>query len=269
MDALALLVGQKWGRGLLDQLLEAALQRAVARAHHHDVAVLVGEHLGLHVAGLIQIALNEALAAAEGGGGLAGGGFEQLRDLLAGVGDLHAAPAAAEGCLDGHRQAVLVSERKDLLGAGHRVLRARCHRGVGRLGDVTGGDLVTERGDRGRRGADPGQAGVDDALGEVGVFGQEAVAGVDGVRAGLRRGVEKLVHVQVGLRRRGTAEGESLVGERDEGGILVRLRVDGNGGNARVFGRADHADGNLAAVGHQHLRQRVAQVLGDSGRSVV
>ena len=37
-----------------------------------------------------------------------------------------------------------------------------------------------------RRRADPGQPGVDDGAGEVGVLGQEAVAGVDGVGAGRR-----------------------------------------------------------------------------------
>ena len=49
----------------------------------------------------------------------------------------------------------------------------------GLVGDVPGGDLVAEVDDRLRGGADPGQPGVDDGLGEVGVLGEEAVAGVD------------------------------------------------------------------------------------------
>ena len=76
MDALALLVGEEGGRGLLDKFLEAALQGAVSRADDHNVAVLIRQHLGLHVAGFIQVALDKALAAAERGGGLAGGGLE-------------------------------------------------------------------------------------------------------------------------------------------------------------------------------------------------
>ena len=72
-----LLVGEEGGRGLLDELLVAALQRAVARGDDDDVAVLVGEALGLDVAGVVEEALDEALAAAEGGDRLAHGGLEQ------------------------------------------------------------------------------------------------------------------------------------------------------------------------------------------------
>ena len=65
VDGGALVVGQERGGRLLDQLLEAALQGAVAGAHDDDVAVGVGEHLRLDVAGLVEVALDEALAAAE------------------------------------------------------------------------------------------------------------------------------------------------------------------------------------------------------------
>ena len=52
----------------------------------------------------------------------------------------------------------------------------------------------------GRR-ADPDEAGVDDGLGEVGVLGEEAVAGVHGVGAGAAGDVEQLVDDEVGLGR--------------------------------------------------------------------
>src|SRR5690606_31959759 len=106
------------------ELLVPALQRAVAGADDDDVAVLVGENLGLDVAGLVEVALDEALAAAERGDGLAGGRLEQLGDLVDGAGDLQAAAAATEGGLDGHRKSVLLRERDDLVRAGRRVLRA-------------------------------------------------------------------------------------------------------------------------------------------------
>src|SRR5690606_30559451 len=62
VDLGADLVGQERRGRLLDQLLEAALQRAVAGARDHHVAVLVGDDLGLDVAGLVQVLLDEALA---------------------------------------------------------------------------------------------------------------------------------------------------------------------------------------------------------------
>ena len=146
----------------------------------------VGQALGLDVARLVEVLLDEALAAAERRDGLARRRLEQLGDLLDRAGDLEAAAAAAVRRLDGDRQAVLVGEREDLVGAADRVGGAGDQRGAGLLGDVPGLDLVAEGVDRLGRRADPDQAGVDDGLGEGGVLGEEAVAGVHGVGAGLR-----------------------------------------------------------------------------------
>ena len=107
--------------------------------------MLVGQHLGLDVAGVVEVALDEALAAAERGDGLADGGVEQLGDLLERARDLEAAAAAAERRLDGDRQAVGAGELDDLVGRLDRVGGALDLRGAGALGDVAGGDLVAER----------------------------------------------------------------------------------------------------------------------------
>ena len=81
----------------------------------------VGEALGLDVPRLVEVALDEALAASEGRDGLAGRRLEQLRDRLDRAGDLEAASAAAEGCLDGERDAVLLRERDDVVGVCDRI----------------------------------------------------------------------------------------------------------------------------------------------------
>ena len=57
--------GQAVGGGLLDQLLVAALRRAVAGADPHDVAVLVADDLHLDVARPREVALDVDLVAAE------------------------------------------------------------------------------------------------------------------------------------------------------------------------------------------------------------
>ncbi len=262
VDALALLVGQERRGGLLDELLEAALQRAVAGAGDDDVAVLVGDDLGLDVAGLVEVLLDEALTATEGGDGLTGGRLEQLGDLFDGLRDLHAASATTEGGLDRDRHAVLLGELDDLVGVLDRVLGAGGHRSLGALGDVAGGDLVAEVADGLRRGADPDEAGVDHGLGEVGVLGEEAVAGVDGVGAGLGRGVEDLVEHQVGLGRGGAAQCERLVGELHELCVCVRFGVDGDTAVARVLGGSDDPHSDFAAVRDEHLRDLRAGMTG-------
>ena len=82
--------------------------------------------------------------------------------------------------------------------------------------------------------ADPDQPGVDDGLGEVGVLRQEAVAGVDGVGAGLGRGVQQLAEVEVGLRGGLPAQGERLVGEPDVRRVGVGLGIDRHAGQTRI-----------------------------------
>ena len=119
------LVGEVRGGALLDQLLVAALARAVALAEPQGVAVGVGEDLHLDVAGPGQVPLEVELGPAEVGLRLALGRLERLGRLV-GAGDhLHAPPAAAEGGLDGHRPAELVAEGDDLGGVGDRLGPAR------------------------------------------------------------------------------------------------------------------------------------------------
>ena len=261
-----LLVGEERRGGLLDELLVAALQRAVAGGDDDDVAVLVGQALGLDVAGLVEELLDQALAATERGDGLADRGLVGVGDLLDRAGDLEAAAAAAEDRLDRDREAVGLGERDDLVGVLDRVLGARRERGVGAVGDVLGLGLVAERLDGGGRRADPDQPGVDDGLGEVGVLGEEAVAGVDGVGAGVGGDLDDLGDVEVGLGRGRAAEGVGLVGEADEEGVAVRVGVHRDGADAGVLAGADHADGDLATVGDEDLLQAHARTPGSAAR---
>ncbi len=253
VQLLVLLFRQEGGRGLLHQLLVAALERAVAGGDHDHVAVGVGQALGLDVARLVQVALHEALAPAEGRDGLADGGVVQLRHLFEGAGDLQAAPAAAEGGLDGDRQAVLLREGHDLLRARDRVGGAGHEGGAGALRDVTGRHLVAQVPDRLRRRADPDQARVQDRLRELGVLREEAVPRVDRVRARVLRGLEDLGDVQVAGGRSVTAQGERLVGRTDVQRVPVRLGVHGHAADTRVPARPGHTDSDFATVGDEHL----------------
>ena len=100
------------------------------------------------MAGFVEVALDEAFAAAEGGDGFAGGGVEQFGDFGDGAGDFHAAAAAAEGGFDGDRQAVLSGEGDDFVGVFDWVGGAGDEGSAGAHGDVAGGDFVAEVADR-------------------------------------------------------------------------------------------------------------------------
>lgn len=67
---------------LLHQLLVPTLQGAVARAHDDYRSMAVCEHLGFHVARLVEVALHEALASAERGDRFAGGSVERFGDQI-------------------------------------------------------------------------------------------------------------------------------------------------------------------------------------------
>jgi len=191
----------------------ASLQRAVARGDDDDVAVRVGQALGLDVPGLVEVALHEALPATERGDRLTGRRLEQLGDLLHRAGDLQPATTAAERGLDRNGETVLGGERDNLVGTGDRVGRARHLGGAHLLRDVAGLDLVAQRLDGRGRGTDPDQPGVDDGLRERGVLGEEAVAGMDSVGAGALCDAEDLLDVEVRVRRGRPVEGERLVGQ--------------------------------------------------------
>ena len=251
-DALALGVSEPRGRGLLDELLEAALRGAVARAEHDDVAVGIRDDLGLDVARVGEEFLDVALGAAEGLAGLAAGGVEGALDGLEIVDDLEAASAAAVGRLNRDGEAVLLRELSGLLPVVDGVRGTRRQRGADLLGDAAGRNLVAEQVDGVRRGADPGQAGAGDGAGELGVLRQEAVARVDGVRASAHRDIEDGGDVHVRIRRGVARQGVGLVRDLRVQGTGVGLGVDGDGLHAKVAGGARNTHGDLAAVGDEH-----------------
>ncbi len=105
---------------------------------------------------------------------------------------------------------------------------------------------------------------VDDGLGEVGVLGEEAVAGVHRVGAGPGGDVDELVDAQVGIGSGLAAQGVRFVGEHGVQGLAVGVRVHGDAAQAGILAGADDADGDLATVGDEYLAH-----LGGSSRSLL
>ena len=147
------------GRGrLLDQLLMAPLQRAIALAEVKDAAVRVGEDLDLDVACVVDGAFEQQPCVAERRLRFGRGGRERGSERVLGRDAAHAAAAAACRRLDHHRIADatrrIAQGRRGLLGA----VVARHDR------DTRGGHalarcgLVGHRAHRRRRRADPEEA---------------------------------------------------------------------------------------------------------------
>ncbi len=182
--------GDGGGGGLLDDLLVAALQRAIPLEQGDGVAVAVGEHLHLDVAATFDVALDEHRAVTERALRLTFGRGDGLVEVGQRAHDAHAPTAAAGGGLDQCGNADLLQRLDGVVGQ---------HGHAGLAHQLLGLDLRAHQLDRHRGRADPRQARLGDGAGEAGVLGEEAVAGVHRV-AVRRRGRSAR-----GARRAGTS----------------------------------------------------------------
>ena len=119
---------------------------------------------------------------------------------------------------------------------------------AGALGGGAGAHLVPQGVHGLGAGAHPGDAGGSDGAGEVGVLGEEAVAGVDGVGASGPGKVEDGVGVGVGG---ALGQGVGLVGELGGRAHEVLGGVRQDRGPSQVPDGADDSQGDLAAVGDE------------------
>src|SRR5581483_2202897 len=173
--------------------------------------------------------------------------------------DLHAAAAAARRRLDEDRVADLGSEPPRLDIVGELAVRAGHDRDAEADGCALGLDLVAHDADVFGARADEGDVVGGEDIGEAGVLGQEAVAGMHGGCARDLAGGDDLRNVEVGLARRRRADADALVGKPDMHGVGVGGRVDRHGGDAQFLAGAQDAERDLAAVGDQDLIEKRRQ----------
>ena len=76
---------------------------------------------------------------------------------------------------------------------------------------------------------------------------------MDGIGAGLLRGLKNAGDAEVALANQRRAEAHGLVGESDVRGVLVGVGVDRDGAVAHRLGGAHDPPGDLAAIGDQDL----------------
>ena len=114
----AQLVRQRRGRTLLDELLVAALHRALALAEREHAALAVAEHLDLDVARADDRPLDVERAVGEARLGLGGRHAEGGLELVRGADEPHSLAAPARGRLEQEREADLRAERPRLVERG-------------------------------------------------------------------------------------------------------------------------------------------------------
>ncbi len=249
--ATAQVLVQGWGGRLLEDLLVAALDRAFALEQVHDLAVAVAEDLELDMARAHQVFLQKHRVVAEGGTRLAFGGFQLFGEGGTGVDDPHALAAAAGGGLDQQRIADAVGLGAQAIGALVIAVVARHDRHAAldhaALGDLFGAHHGHDLG----AGADERQARGGDPSRELGVLGEEAETGVDGIGAGGLGGLEDGVDIEVGGGHGGRSDRVDLVGDTGVKCVQVGLRGHGHACDTQFATGLDDADGDFAAVGDE------------------
>ena len=86
---------------------------------------------------------------------------------------------------------------------------------------------------------------------------------MDRLRAGAARDLDDPLGGEVRLGRRAAAERVRLVRVRDVRRAAVAVGIDRDGADAELAQRPEDADGDLAAVGDQNLRERHGRILSE------
>ena len=212
---------------LLDDLLVAALHRAVAHADRPRRALPVGDDLHLDVPRAGDQLLEEQHARPEGPLRLVTGALVGVGELGVGLDLADAAPAAPRGGLE-HEGVADPGRRGDGVVEGVDPAPApRGDRHADLLGDQLRPDLVAEATHGLGARPDEGHPDALAELGEGGVLGDEAPAHPGGVGPGLEQGPLQHGVVEVGALRRGP---EVVGGVRlaDEHGRALGLGVQGH-----------------------------------------
>ena len=254
---------------LLEQLLVSPLDRAVTFAELHAGPMGIEQDLDLDVASAFEEALEDEPVIAERAGSLTTGSGERVGESLGLAHRSHALAAATCRRLDQER--VTDPGR----GCRERLVRLICLVVAGECRDPersrqpTRGSLVTHRPDGVRRRADPADPGHRDALGEIGVFGQESETRVEGVRAGSpgflhdRSRIQQVQRFRTVGRWNDRADPEAPAGPRDAMRDLAAIgdehRPDrGFGGRSGRAGRSGCTGMAGRTPGHervQHVRR--------------
>ena len=250
---LAGLLVEVGGRGDLHHLLVTTLHRAVALEQVDRLARRVGEDLDLDVTRADDGLLDEHGRVAEGAVGLAHGGFECATEFFALVDATHSATATAGDRLGEDGEPDLVGTGEQHLDVGRRRGRLQHgHAGGDRV--LLGGDLVSSHLQHVAAGADEGDAVVGSRLGEVGVLGEESVAGVDGVGASFLGDTDDLAHVEVGADRVALlADQVGLVGLETVHRVAILVGIHGHRLGAQLVGSTESTDRDFTAVRYQDL----------------
>jgi hypothetical protein len=247
-------------RCFFDHFLVAALDGAFAFAERDDAAVMVGENLDFDVVRLFEIFFEVESGIAESvqrfGAGVAVGGCE----LGAAMDEAHAFAATSGDGFEEDGETHRCCESVGFVGLFDGVVGAGDGRDIGAARDLAAGGFGAEGFHRLGGGSDEGDAGVGAGARESRVFGEEAVAGMDGVGTGFAGYADDFVDVEITFASGGGADGIGLVGEANVEGFAIDFAEDGDAADAEFAAGPQDADGYFSSVGDQDFFEHEGRI---------
>src|SRR5579862_53179 len=238
---------------LFHQLLVAALDAALAFAQANDVAMLVGQHLKLDVARPLDELFHVEVAVAEGARSLRLCGVVEVGQLLFAADHPHTAPPATRGGLHDNRKADAARPLHGLVCRSDDAVGARQDRHAILLhGGARFFLFAHQASDLGRRSYELDVASLAD-FGEVGVFAEQPVAGMDGIDVGDFGGADDRRNVEIALVQPRRADADGFVGKAHVQRVAIGFAVHGDRLDVQLLARADHAQGDFTAIRYQDL----------------
>ncbi len=165
---------------------------------------------------------------------------------------LHADSAATRTALEHHRIADGFSLRQCVVQIGQQARAGQQgHTGFGgqrprRVLEAKDTHLL-------RRGADKGQSGRFTGLDKLGVFREETVTRMDGLRAAGKSSLDDALHRQVASGHGRRAHADRLIGHGHMRGVSIGFGIDRHGAHTHEAQRADDATGNHTPVGNKNF----------------
>src|SRR6476620_7297010 len=214
----------------------------------HHPAMLVREDLKLYVMRIDNEFFNVDIRVAESLVRLQARGVIALYQASFMAGDAHSAAPSARHCLDHHRKADLSGDSYRFFLTLHRPIASRRNRNPRPASALASGIFVSHQPDGARWRSDKLDIAAGANLGEVAVFGEEAVAGVNRVHVGDLRSADDPIDFEVafGTGRRPDANG--FIRQLDVETFQVGLGIDGDGLNPEFFARSDDPEGDFAPI---------------------
>ena len=230
--------------------------------------MLIAQQLDFDMARVGDELFDEHPVIAEAVQALALGRFKAFAHVGLAEGQPHALAAAACAGLHHHRIADLARDPHRVLSIGNLADKAGDDIDARLHGQLLGLDLVAHGGDGAHRRADKGDVLLRQRLGKTGPFGQEAIAGMYRLRAGLLARGDDLVGDKVALAGRRGADMHGLVSQLHKGAARIGIRIDRHRGNTHAARSADDPAGNFAAIGDEDFCEHYTEPLGLAARAI-